>query len=275
MAGHIAEGARAEVEKSAPAERMIDVLAEVPRIVALLTGLVRALEVAHLGGGEPGIPVKTVLHLVGGTLGCRGGGETLRPHGTVRPDMNFLDLAEDAGLENLRAAAQAVEGAALVAHLHADAAVAGGAVEVVEFPQRAHERLLDVDVDAHLHRGNRDRSVHVVGARNRHRVDADSACVVEKLTIVGVEGNLGKIERRAHLLELSLRGRNLLGVGIADRDELGLAGLDHGIPVGKALAHNADGGKADLTVGTAGGCRTAGKSADRGSPGHTLEEPSS
>ena len=277
VAGHVAERAGAEVEEAAPRERVVDVLAEVPRIVDV--GVLRILvEERTVGGrGEPRIPVETLadgiaLRVVLDPL-CNA--LALRPHGTVRPNVDFPDVAEDAALEDLGAAAHRVERRALVAHLHDYAVLAGGLLKVLELPEGADEGLLNVDVDALLHRLDRDRRVDVVRRRDRHRVDAELVGVVEELAVVGVERNLREVEVGEVLLRLFKRLVQHVGVCIAERDHLDEAGLEHRRPVAVALAHDTDGREADLLSWLAGMRREASARAKQRNARETAEKTSS
>ena len=233
---------------------MVDVAAEVPRIVGLHVLAVLAEERTVLRRAEPRVPVQRLarravavrmaLHPVADRL-------ALRPHRTVRPDVHLGDIADDAALQDLRAAAHGVERAALVAHLHDDAVVLRRLVEVLELPQGADERLLHVDVDALLHRADRDRTVNVVGRRDRHRLDAKHAGIVHELAVVGVERNLRDVN--AEGLEVLSRRNDAKNVSIriADRHEFGHTRLQHRHPVRIALAERADAREADLALALA------------------------
>ena len=165
VARHVAEGARAEVEEAAPGERMIHVLAELPGVIDVGAGGIHVEERTLLGGAQPDVPVEGLRNRVA----RRAAGdvlldvEALRPHGTVRPHVHFLHVAEDAALEDLHVAAEAVAARTLVAHLGDDAVLLGRLAEVLGLPEGAHEGLLHIDVDAHLHRADGDWGVHVVG----------------------------------------------------------------------------------------------------------------
>ena len=254
VAGHVAERAAAEVEEAAPGECVVDVAAEVPRVVDL--GALRVLveERTVLGRREPGVPVEPLADGVAvgaAPLDVVGDAGALRPHGAVRPDVHLGDLAEDPALEDLGAAAHGVEGRALVAHLHDDAVLLGRPVEVVELPEGPDERLLDVDVDALLHRLDGDGRVDVVRRRDRHRVDLELVALLEELAVVGKERNVGEVDPREVLLSLAERLVAHGGVRIAPGDELREAALDHRRPVAVALAHHADGGETDLAARSA------------------------
>ena len=258
VARHVAERAAAEVEEAAPREGVVDVLAELPGVVDLRVRRVLVEEGARLRRGEPGVPVETLAHRIALRMGLHvvRHALTLRPHGAVRPHVDLRHVAEDAALDDLRAAAHRVERGALVAHLRDDAHLAGGTVEVVEFPERAHERLLHVDVDAELHRLDRDGRVDVVRRGDGHRLDAELHAVVEQLAVVGVERHLHRVEveARRQLALLAFvgdrrrRARPHVRVRIAHRDDLGEAALHHRHPVRIALAHHAHDREADLVA---------------------------
>ena len=245
VARHVAERARAEVVEPAPGERVVDVLVELPRIVHV--GVIRILveERALRGRCEPGVPVQPVADLVALRMALHpvGDGLALRPHGAVRPHVDLLRVSEDAALQHLRAATHRGEGGPLVAHLHDHVVVLRRAVEVVELPEGAHERLLHVDVDALLHRADRHRGVDVVGRGDRHRVDAEHPGAVKELAVVGEERHAVHVEVDAVLRKPLLRLLAHRVVGVAERDHLDEARLQHRRPVAVALAHHADRGE--------------------------------
>ncbi len=172
----------------------------------------------------------------------------LRPHGTVRPDVDLLHFAEDAALDNLSATAHRVEGRPLVAHLDDHAVILGGLVEVVEFPERTHERLLHVHADTLLHRADGDGRVDMVRRRNGHRVHAQEGAGVEELAVVREERHRVHVEVDAFLDELHLRAITRRVVGVAERDNVYESALEHRRPVAVALAHHADDGEAYLAA---------------------------
>ena len=201
--------------------------------------------------------------------------EALRPDRAVRPHVDLRDVAEDAALDDLDVAAETVAAGALVAHLRDHVVGLRGVEELVRLPDGAHERLLHVHVDAHLHRADGDGGVHVVGRRDGHRLDLELGLVVQHLAVVRVERHLGELLGEAGdlLRVLVVDGVDaLVRVGVAPGDELGEAALDHGHPVGVALAHHADGGEADLLRG--GGEADPGR-AHGGDGAGALEEASS
>ena len=60
VASHIAEGTRAEVVETAPRERVVHILAELPRIVHVGICRIHIEERTLLSGSEPSIPVETL-----------------------------------------------------------------------------------------------------------------------------------------------------------------------------------------------------------------------
>ena len=253
MARHVAERAAAEVEEAAPGEGVVHVLAELPGIVHVRVVGILVQERTLRRRGEPRVPVEAVANLLalGMALHPLRDILALRPHGAVCPHVDFRDVAEDAALDHFRAAAHRIEGRTLVAHLDDHAVLLGRLVEVVEFPERAHERLLHVHVDALLHRADRDGSVDVVGRGDGHRVDAEEGARVEKLAVVREEGNFVHVEVNAVLRQTQLGRFAGLVVGVAERDDVHEAALEHRRPVAVALAHHAHDCEANLVAAAA------------------------
>ena len=193
--------------------------------------------------------------------------------------MDFLDVAEDAALDDLDVAAETVARRTLVAHLAHDAVRLGGLEELLRLPERAHERLLHVDVLAHLHRADRDGGVHVVGRRDGDRIEL-RAHLVEHLAVVREERHLRGVEAEGGgqlallLLALDVAGglRDRRAVRVTERDDLGEAALDHRHPVAEALAHHAAHGEADLLLAQPTGAAAAARSED-GEPGRKRGGP--
>ena len=84
VAGHVAEGAGAEVQPAAPGERLV---ARVVRPV--------------MGGAEELVPVDVVGDADGVSSGPA---DALRPDRAIGPDVDLLDRPEDAGPDQLDAA---------------------------------------------------------------------------------------------------------------------------------------------------------------------------
>ena len=151
VAGHVAEGAGAEVVPAAPFEAMIDVLFEGP---------------LH-GGSEPEVPVEVFRDGVGAS----GAFEALGPDGAVGPDVEFEGVAEDAGLDDLDGAAEAFASAALVAHLGGKLVLPGEVAHGARLPDGLSEWLLAEDVLFGLHGHDACHAVDVVGGGNGDAVD--------------------------------------------------------------------------------------------------------
>ena len=255
---------------------MVDILAQPPRIVHLRAGRIFAEERTILRRTKPRIPVKPladgIARIAARTHVIRYA-SALRPHGAIGPHMHFLHLAKNSALEHLRATAHRIERRTLVAHLHDHAVFLGRLVEVVELPQRAHQRLLHIDMDTLLHCLDGDGRMDVVGRRNRHRINAEHTGVGEQITIVRVVRNLREIAKTI------LRGlRNACFIDrticIAKSNHLGHASLEHWRPIAVTLAADTDRREADLAVGTADREATA-ERAHGTDAGETAEEPSS
>ena len=150
VAADVAERARAEVEPAAPLEAVVDA----------------ALERTHWGHAEPHVPIEIRRN----DVAAFGPVEPLRPDRTVRRNVNLADVAEHAALQYLDAAALAVGAVAVVAHLRHHSARLRHVAETLGLPPCAHERFLNVHVEAALHRRDCADGVHVVGNGDDHRV---------------------------------------------------------------------------------------------------------
>ena len=113
VAGHVAQRAGTEILPATPVERLVDAL--------LILRLARTLERPHGSRTNPDVPIQGRGNRVFShrTL------HALRPHRAVRPHMNLVHLADEAVLDRLHGATQAVRGAALVAHLRDELSVMG------------------------------------------------------------------------------------------------------------------------------------------------------
>ena len=149
MAGHIAQGAGAEVPPAA----------EVPRRVDGVVGAVR-------GGAQEEVPVQRLGDLLrlGRAL------ESLGPDGPVGEGLHASDLADLAVPDPVADLADALVGGALVAHLRGYLVLGGQLGEQAGFVDGAGERLLHVDVLAGLDGGSGDDRVRVVGRGDHHGI---------------------------------------------------------------------------------------------------------
>src|SRR5262245_47244901 len=107
MAGHVAKGTGTEIPPAPPLERVIG------RMVRSVGR--RSEELVPFDGGRHG-------RRVGGSGADFGG---LRPYGTVSPGVDLAHRPDRPGLNDLDAAAEAVGGGALVAHLGGDLVLSG------------------------------------------------------------------------------------------------------------------------------------------------------
>jgi len=215
VAGHVAERAGAEIVEAAPLEGVVG---------TVLVG-------AERRGAQPALPVQRRRHRVG-TFGT---GNALRPDRAVGPHVHLGHVAENAGLQQLGITAQAVVGAALVAHLRDHATRVGDLLEILRLPDRAHQRLLHINVAALLHRADRGGRMHVVRRRDRDRVEI--LALVQHLAEIAVALHLRRI--LPLLLDLGERLIDRGAVHVAQRDNV-LAVLKHRHPVAPAFAADAD-----------------------------------
>ena len=110
--------------------------------------------------------------------------------------MQLEGFANDAGLDDFNGAAQAVFGAALVAHLRGQVLFLGQLTHEAGFLDRLDERLLAEAVFAHLHGADGGDAVMMVRGGNGHGVDV-LAHLVEHFAVI-----LELLELRAFLREL-------------------------------------------------------------------------
>ena len=142
-----------------------------------------------------------------------------------------MDAAEEAGLHPFAREADAISGAALVAHLRDDTRFGGGGAEGAHLGDAATERLLHVEMFALTQDGHPDGVVHEVGHADHDGVDlvghlGEHFAVVVKPTCVGetcegagghfVSGNLFA---SAHVVDVAER-HDLFAL---QRSESGLA----------------------------------------------------
>ena len=99
----------------------------------------------------------------------------LGPDGSVRPDVDFLQFAEDARTELGDRFAGGIEGRSLVAHLGADAGFFGDLGEQPSFVDGSRERLLGVATDAQSHGLERGVADPAVGQRIGDRPFEDAS----------------------------------------------------------------------------------------------------
>ena len=160
--------------------------------------------------------------------------------------MDLADRADHAGLDDLDRAAQPVFGRALVAHLRGHLLLGGHLAHHAGLVDRVRQRLLAVDVLAHLHGHDRGRGVRVVGRADGDGVDL-LAHLREHLAEVVVLLGVGEARRL---------GVQRVVVDVAEGDDVAvLAGL---AAVAAALAADADAGDVDLPVGQSGWPPTTG-----------------
>ncbi len=194
---HVADGADAPVHPAAPVERVIDrvifdALRDAEEEIPVERSRLRI--VAGHRRREPRFDARTVP------------GEAIRrrrPHfrtrkalrpvaeRTIRPDVDFADVADRAGHHVLDGGSSFVGRMTLIAHLRGEFRLPCATRELPRFAHRPAERLLHVDVLAEIHRRERDRRVHVVRRRDDDRVDV--LLLVEHLPIVDVSLRAGQM----------------------------------------------------------------------------------
>src|SRR5260370_11592745 len=104
-------------------------------------------------GGSP--KEKVPMHMFGywGRI-VRSGNDArrLRPNGPIRPDVRFADWPNTARLNDLHGLAKTVLGRSLVAHLRRHFVFGGNLFHHAGFLDVVRQRLLTINVLAHLHR---------------------------------------------------------------------------------------------------------------------------
>ena len=152
MTGHVAQGTGSEIPKAAPFERHVSRMVWPPGSDA-----------------EPQIPIERRRH-----RWC-----LLRPLDALRPpvarpvgpDVNLPHLAQHARLNQLHQSTRVGTAMTLIAHLRGDFVLPRDLGHLARLGHRMGERLLAINVFAHLHRHEGGRGVHVVGRRNGHGID--------------------------------------------------------------------------------------------------------
>ena len=232
MATHVAEGAGAVIGEAAPEGRYEF------RTVG-----------ARRRHPEPEIPVQRRWH--GRLFGIRVGIEISRVKPgcarSIRPRVHGVNLADQPGLHPLAGEADALGGAALVAHLGHDARGFRGGMEAPHLGEATAHRLLDVDVLLRGDRGHRDREVHVVRRRDRDGVDLVRHLLKHQAEVLEPLG-VFQLIRRPRLLAAGDSGATAFFIHVAQGDEL-LAGETS--ERSATTAAHADLGDAQTLVGRA------------------------
>ena len=202
VVAHVAERAVAEAADVVPA------LAEVGTAVG-----------THLGRAHPEIPVHALRRR------DHGAERPLRVE-AVAPAPHLAHLPQGAALHVLGNERLERAGMAVVARLRDDAVLPLRRREEVCLLLRVADRLLDVDVDALLHAGDRDGRVRLLvrgDDRRVHRV----AHLLQEDAVVRERLHLREVAGRRELREALLRIRHLGRVGVDHRDDLLVQALRH------------------------------------------------
>ena len=134
--------------------------------------------------------------------------DTLRPEAerAVRPDVHLAHVADCAGTDQFHALARVVGSECPWLPICVATFVSfARRASCARFGHGPRERLLDVDVLAEIHRGQRDAGVQVIRRRDHHAVDV--VLLLEHPPVVGVPLRLGNVDVH-HPLETrgALRG---------------------------------------------------------------------
>ena len=177
VAGHVAQRAAAKIPPATPLEAVVQTWPVLP---------VRS-------GPQPSFPVKLfqgpldlrllgryqlvrlfgvlLLGLGGKLLHRHAASRALRPHGTIRPGVHLLQIAQHAGLQLRNRFARRVQSRALIAHLGADSGFRRHLGQLPRLVDRPGQRLLGVAADAQSHRIQRLDPVHVIRGADRRHLD--------------------------------------------------------------------------------------------------------
>ena len=168
--------------------------------------------------------------------------------------MRFADGSDQSGLNDLDRLAQAVFGRALIAHLRGHLVLGGDLFHHAGFIDVVRQRLLTIDVLAHLHRHDAGRRMRVIRSAHGHRVDV----------LIHLLQHFAKIVVFLGVREFASLRLQMMVVDIAQGDDVAvIAGL---VGVTVPFASHSDAGDVDFFVGrfAVGQCK---------SPGHPEAHP--
>ena len=171
------------------------------------------IECARFGAAQPQVPIERARD--GRCLGSGRRKVGLSAINAAGPGMQFLDLADLAGPEDLTRGLGALVVPALVAHLGGHFVLHRRVRQQLRFPSRSGQGLLAIDVLAVLHGEQRNGRVHVIGGGDHHRIDV-LALRLEHLAIVFVLPGVGVLREavgRALLVHVAQRNDVLGGGG--------------------------------------------------------------
>ena len=180
--------------------------------------------------------------LIGDTL------DPLRPNGPVRPNVKFFRRANDAGLNDFNSTAQSAAGAALIAHLGGELFLGGEAAHFAGFPDGLGERLLAIDMFAHLEGRHGGQTVHMIWRGDRHRVNR-FAHLLEHLAPIAISlGVVGAALFGGAVLELGIFLVECVRIDIAQGDDVA-AESKHAGRIAVPFSADANAGDVDALVG--------------------------
>ena len=182
-----------------------------------LVGTVARLVGTHRRRAHPLVPVQPLRH------------GRIRRHDRLGVDAvviapYVMHLPNGAALDVLDDLREDGRGVPVVAALRDDAGLLRRLQEKIRLLDRVGDRLLDVDVDAMLHREERGKRVLLLVRRDDHGVDAVRH-LREEFMVVGKRGNLLVAASRIPLAETRTNGLQRAPVGIDERDDLHVLAL--------------------------------------------------
>ncbi len=183
-------------------------------------------------GAEPQIPVERR----GGVVLIERPLDRLRPDRPVGPQLDLAHGADQPGLHPLADQACAFFGMSLIPHLRLDFVAPRCVLELLHFPQRAGQRLLNARVLAEFHRHHAGNGVGMIGRRDGDGVDALSFFIEQDPEILEP---LGEGKGRERLRPLAL-------VDIAQRVDI--LGLPHAAHVVRPHPADADASDVELVA---------------------------
>ena len=173
-----------------------------------------------VGRAEPEIPVQAR-----GRGLRRWSASALRPDGPVRPRVHVAHRSDGPAADELHDAPAVIPGVALIAHLRDKTGIVlREPLKDPALPHRPGKRLLNIDVQAALHRHLCGDGVVMIGRGDQNRLDVLSR--IEHATVVGeplglVIGGFQRFPVGAHAsVPVKKRASDPLRVGVGEGDDV-------------------------------------------------------
>ena len=189
--------------------------------------MVEALHVRTvLRNAKPQVPIDVIRHDINLVRTTRG---AATPR-LADPEMRFVHLADHAATQRRNRCAVGTVTVDLRTHLRDDASLRRQIRHLAALIQIVRDRLLTIDVLAKTHRGQRNRTMHMVGCRDNDGIDV-LAHRVEHLAIV-----------RERLGACILLGRvaKVVGVDVAQRGDVHVLAAGGRVEIAAPHTANAD-----------------------------------